>query len=80
MTPNMVMAHDNVHIHRILELKSRKSVPDQRASTRLWEQGYLNNKYKTNSYMSSRRIQKSTYQVNNIEDNVMNVGLHQGPN
>ena len=28
MASNMVMVHDNIHIHRILELKGRKSVPD----------------------------------------------------
>ena len=37
MTSNMDMAHDNIHIHKILELGGIKSVLDQQASTPQWE-------------------------------------------
>ena len=43
------------------------------------KQEYLNNKYKVNSSISSRRIKKSTYQANNIEVSIMNVGPRPKP-
>ena len=33
----MDIAHHNIHIHRIFELGGRKSIPNQRALTPLWE-------------------------------------------
>ena len=74
----MDMVINDIQVHRVLKnIDEKRAYLDSKLVLLYGKQGYLNNKYKTNSYMSSRRINKkikSTYQANNIEVSVMNVG------
>ena len=66
---------NDIQVYRVLKkIDEKRAYLDSKLVLLYENQKHLNNKYETNSCISSRRIKKSTYQANNIEEGIMNVG------